>query len=131
MSALIPFLALDQTCEQVQAWVNEKLTGAGFRVVQTFDLHVARLAHPDRLCPHHETDDCNCQMAVLLVYGNQGGPATLVIHGQDRKAWLSLAVPVGGYGNQHLEAVIRRTLVPHRVNISSPIEVAHEARSTI
>jgi len=131
MSALIPFLVLDQTCEQVQTWVNGQLVGAGFRVVQTFDLKVARLAHPDCPCPHHGTDDCNCQMIVLLVYGKQGDPATLVIHGQDGRAWLSLAVPVGGHGNQHLEAVIRRTLMPHRANIPSPIEVAHEDQATV
>jgi len=131
MSALIPFLVLDQTCEQVLAWINGKLTDAGFRAVQTFDLQVARLAHPDCPCPHHETDDCNCQMIVLLVYGNQVDPATLVIHGQDGRAWLSLAVPVGGHGNHHLEAVIRRTLTPHRANIPAPIEVAHEAQTTV
>jgi hypothetical protein len=36
MSALIPFLALDQTCEQVQAWVNEQLTCAGFRILLVY-----------------------------------------------------------------------------------------------
>jgi hypothetical protein len=131
MSALIPFLALDQTCEQVQAWVNEQLTNAGFRIVQTFDLQVARLAHADCPCPHHGTDACNCQMIVLLVYGKQSDPATFVIHGQDERAWLSLAVPVGEHSNQHLEAVIRRTLMPHRANIQSPIEVAHEDQATV
>lgn len=131
MSALMPFLALDQTCEQVLAWVNRQVANADFRAVQTFDLQVARLAHPDCPCPHHETDDCNCQMIVLLVYGNQGDPATLVIHGQDGKTWLSIAVPVGGHGNHHLEAAIRRTLVLHHVNTSSPIEVTHEVRSTV
>ena len=131
MSALIPFLVLDQTCEQVQAWVNGQLVGAGFRVVQTFDLKVARLAHPGCPCPHHGTDDCNCQMIVVLVYGKQGDPATLVIHGQDGRAWLSLAVPVGGHGNQQLEALIRRTLTPHRANIPSPIKVAHEDQATV
>ena len=70
MSALIPFLTLDQTCEQVLVWINGKLTDAGFRVVQTFDLHVARLAHPDCPCPHHGTADCDCQMVILLVYRN-------------------------------------------------------------
>ena len=131
MSALIPFLALDQTYEQVQVWINGKLTDAGFRVVQTFDLHVARLAHPDCPCPHHGTADCNCQMIVLLVYGNQGEPATLVIQGQDGKAWLSLTGPVGKHSNQHLEIVIRRLLLPRPSNIPSPIEVAHEARAAV
>ena len=131
MIALIPFLILKQTCEQAQVWINGKLTDAGFRVEQTFNLQVARLAHPDCPCPRHGTDDCNCQMIVVLIYGEQGDPATLVIYGQDERASLSLAVPVSGHGNQHLEAVIRRTLMPHHVNSLSPIEATHEAQPAI
>ncbi|HEX9839592.1 MAG TPA: hypothetical protein VGA72_09610 [Anaerolineales bacterium] len=131
MSALIPFLVLDQICDQVLAWINQQLTSAGLRVVQTFDLQVARLAHPDCPCPHHGTDDCNCQMVVLLVYRKQDDPATLVIHGQDGRTWVSLAGPVGKRANQHLETAIRRALIPHISNVTSSIEVAYEARSTV
>ena len=131
MSALIPFLVLDQTCDQVLAWISQQLTSASFRVVQTFDLQVARLAHPDCPCPHHGTNDCNCQMVVLLVYGKQDNPATLVIHGQDGRSWVSLAGPVGKRFNQHLEVVVRRALIPHISNMPSSIEVAYEARPTV
>ena len=131
MSALIPFLVLDQTCDQVLTWVKGQLTSAGFRVVQTFDLQVARLAHPDCPCPHHGTDDCSCQMVVLLVYGKQEDPATLVIHGQDGRSWVSLAGPMGKRFNQHLEVVVRRALIPHISNLPSAIEVTYEARPTI
>ena len=131
MSALIPFLVLDQTCDQVLAWVSQQLTSAGFRVVQTFDLQVARLAHPDCPCPHHGTNDCNCQMVVLLVYGKQDDPATLVIHGQDGRSWVSLAGPVGKRFNQHLEVVVRRALIPHISNMPSSSEVSYEARPTV
>ena len=131
MSALIPFLVLDQTCHQVLAWVNQQLTSASLRVVQTFDLQVARLAHPDCPCPHHGTTDCSCQMVVLLVYRKQDDPATLVIHGQDGRTWVSLAGPVGKRANQHLETAIRRALIPHIPNLPSSIEVAYEARSTV
>jgi hypothetical protein len=95
MSALLPFLALEQTCEQVHVWVIQQLTQADFRAVQTFDLHVARQAHPDCPCPHHGTSACNCQMIVLLVYQKTDDPVTLVIHGQDDRTWLSLANPTG------------------------------------
>jgi hypothetical protein len=131
MSALTPFLALDQTSEQVQAWINGQLTSAGFRVVQTFDLQVARLAHSECPCPHHGTDDCNCQMVILLVYRKVDDPATLVIHGQDGKTWLSLASPAGPRSNQQFEASIRHVLIPRRPNLSSPIEAAYETRSTV
>jgi hypothetical protein len=131
MSTLMPFLVLDQTCDQVLVWVSQQLTSASFRVVQTFDLQVARLAHPDCPCPHHGTNDCNCQMVVLLVYGKQDDPATLVIHGQDGRSWVSLAGPVGKRFNQHLEVVVRRAIIPHISNMPSSIEVAYEARPTV
>lgn len=131
MSALIPFLALEQTCEHVQAWVNQQLTGAGFRVVQTFDLNVARLAHPECPCPHHGTEECNCQMIVLLVYRKKSAPVTLMIHGQDDKTWLSLVNPTGQHSNQHLETMIRRVLMPRALTALSSVEAAYEARSTV
>lgn len=131
MSSLLPFLVLDQTCDQVLAWVNEKLTSPGFRVVQTFNLQVARLAHPECPCPHHGTDECNCQMVVLLIYGKQDDPATLVIHGQEHRSWVSVAGPVGKRSSQHFEITIRHTLISQLPDVSFPIEVIHEARSTI
>ena len=131
MSTLIPFLVLDQSCDQVLTWIKQQLTGAGLRVVQTFDLQVARLAHPDCPCPHHGTDACNCQMVVLLIYRNQEEPATLIIHGQDGRSWVSLAGPVGKRANQHFEAAIRRALTHPLSGVTSPIEVAYEARSTV
>lgn len=131
MSALIPFLALDQPCDQVLTLVNQQLTSAGFRVVQTFDLQVARLAHPDCPCPQHGTADCNCQMIVLLIYQKKSDPVTLVIHGQDGKTWLSLAIPADRHGNQHLEGAIRRILMPRRANVPAPIEVTHETHATV
>lgn len=131
MSELIPFLVLNQKCNQVLAWTNQQLISAGFRVVQTFDLQGARLAHPDCPCPHHGTNDCNCQMIVLLIYGKQDDPATLVIHGQEGRTWVSLAGPGGKHANQHLETAVRRALIPHLANVPSSIEVAYEARSTV
>ena len=132
MSVLLPFLALDQTCEHVKALANEKLTRLGLRVVQTFDLRVARVAHPECPCPHHGTDECNCQMIVLLVYEGQSDPVTLIIHGQDGTTWLSLASPVAGrHSNQHLEAAIRRALMPRQANLPSATETKYEIQSTV
>ena len=110
MSALLPFLSLDQTCDKSQVWAVQELANAGLHVVQTFDLNVARLAHPDCTCPNHGTADCNCQMVVLLVYQKKGDPATLVIHGQEGKSWLSIAYPDGKRVSQRFETTIRRAL---------------------
>ena len=127
MSALLPFLALDQTCQQVDAWVREKLTQAGLRVVPTFDLQIARLAHPDCTCPHHGTDACSCQLVILLVYGKQESPATLVIHGQDGKSWISFATPLETRSRQSLESSVRHILIP-RFHGPSSVETAYDAR---
>ena len=111
MSTLLPFLTLDQTCGQVDSWIREKLIQAGYRVVQTFDLQIARLAHPDCTCPNHGTESCSCQLVILLVYGKQEEPATLVIHGQDDKTWVSLATPMETRARQSLEASVRHMLI--------------------
>lgn len=126
MSALLPFLALDQTCQQVDVWVREKLTQAGLRVVPTFDLKIARLAHPDCACPYHGTDACSCQLVILLVYGKQESPATLVIHGQDGKSWISFATPLETRSRQSLESFVRHTLIP-RFSDPSPVGPAYDA----
>lgn len=131
MSTLIPFLTLEQSCEQVQDWANKQLVSDGFHVVQTFDLQGARLAHPDCTCPNHGTDDCNCQMVVLLVYQHSGDPATLVIHGQEGKSWLSLAASGGHRTSRHLQTTIQRTLQPKPSKNSPRAEGAYEnAKST-
>src|SRR5574341_117590 len=131
MSALMPFLALNQTCNQVQAWVHEQLTSAGFRVVQTFDLQVARLAHSGCPCPHHGTEDCNCQMVVLLVYRKRNAPATLVLHGQDGRTWPSLANQARQRADPRLEGAIRRTLIPPHPDPLSSVGAAYETRSAV
>ena len=131
MSTLMPFLVLDQSCEQTLTRVNEKLAGTSLHLTQTFNLQVARRAHPDCLCPHHSSSSCNCQMLVLLVYGKQEIPSTLIIHGQDSRCWLSLARPFGKHFNQYLDMVIRRILIPPPLSLPSPLEAPDEIRPTV
>jgi hypothetical protein len=126
MGALLPFLTLDETCGQVDTWIRERLTQAGLRVVQTFDLHIARLAHADCTCPNHGMEPCSCQLVILLVYGKQEDPATLVIHGQDDKTWVSLATPMETQSRQSLEASVRHMLILHphppaSLDVASPV----------
>jgi hypothetical protein len=111
MSSLLPFLTVNQTCEQVDKSVRATLTSAGMQIVQTFDLQIARLAHPDCSCPHHGTEQCSCQLVVLLVYGKQQDPATLILHGQDGKTWISLATPPETRSRHNLESSVRHLLI--------------------
>ena len=131
MSPLLPFLVLDQICDQVLPWAEENLTRAGFRTVRTFNLQVARLAHPEYPCPNHGTNDCNCQMVILLVYGQHEDPATLIIHGQEGRSWVSLVSTGGKHASQYLNASIRRTLIPPLAPIASSIEATYEVRLAV
>ena len=131
MSSLMPFLVLEKTCDEALIWANNELRSVGFRVVQTFDLQVARLAHPECTCPHHGEPECNCQMVVLLVYRKQEDPATLIIHGQENKSWISLAAPVDRHNNQQLEIAIRHVLIPRLPDVSSSAEATYEVRPTV
>ena len=88
--SVAPFLIVEQNCDTALQWANQQLAGAGLRTVRTFDLQDARTGSHDCSCPHHGTDECDCQMVVLLVYGNDKEPETLILHGSDGKTWLSL-----------------------------------------
>lgn len=85
-----PFLTVDQTCNSALQWANQRLLEAGLCTVQTFDLQDARAGSHDCWCPHHGTEQCDCQMVILLVYGNGNKPITLILHGNDGKTRLSL-----------------------------------------
>jgi hypothetical protein len=49
---------------------------------------------------------CDCQMVVLLVYGKENLPVSLVAHGHNGQTWFSLVEFLYGT-NTHLEAQIR------------------------
>ena len=62
------------------------------RVMQTFDLRLTSPLKPGYCtCPHHGTNECDCQMVVVLVYGKAAEPATLILHGNDGQTWLAIA----------------------------------------
>jgi hypothetical protein len=98
--------------------------------VPTFDLQVARSAHPECPCPHHGTNKCNCQLVVLLVYGKSEDPATLVIHGQDGKTWISLATPGETGSRQNLESSVRHILIHRYSDSLPPMELSNGTQPT-
>jgi hypothetical protein len=70
--------------------VTQRLIDDGLQVVRSFDLQTARSTHTNCTCPNHGTEICDCQMVVLLVYGKQGEPLTLVAHSQDGRTYFEL-----------------------------------------
>ena len=90
MNHLISLLNLHQPTEETVAWAMQRLMACGFRVERTFDLHAARISQVNCPCPYHGTDDCTCQMIVLLVHDQRTQPVTLVVHGHDGQTCLSM-----------------------------------------
>ena len=86
-------LHVDRPSEQVIPELVADLEQRGLRVMITFDLQLARASQVDCRCPHHGTEECTCQYAVLLVYDRmreRGVYRTLTLHGRDGEVWLSL-----------------------------------------
>ena len=91
MAILSPFLSIDFSCDQTLHLTKSRLSQAGLAAVQTFNLNTARLGLHDYDCPNHGTRACDCQMVILLVYGEVHEPATLILHGNDGTTWISIA----------------------------------------
>ena len=67
-------------CETVVARLTSQLTSSGLRIVRSFDLNSARSSYTDLHCPHHGKSFCDCQLVVLLVYGEMAVPASVILH---------------------------------------------------
>jgi hypothetical protein len=113
MSDSSPFLILEQPCDDAIDWVARQIGNAGLQVVRTFDLHVARRAQTSCPCPHHGTDQCDCQMVVLLVYGSDRQPVSIVAHGHNGQTWFSVVDTPQQRADPRVETAIRLALVPH------------------
>lgn len=113
-----PFLSVNHSCDEVLQWTMKQLSQVGLRAVQTFDLHTARLALHDCPCPNHGTNECDCQMVVVLVYGSvedvstllNTSPVTLILHGNDGQTWLSVADSSCQRSDSKLVNAIQQTL---------------------
>jgi hypothetical protein len=110
MTTLSPFLSIDSSCDQVLQTTKTHLSEAGLSAVQTFNLNTARLGLHNCCCPNHGTEACDCQMIVLLVYGEAPEPATLILHGNDGQTWMSIADSASQRGDPNLVTRIRRVL---------------------
>jgi hypothetical protein len=110
MNAISPFLSVDRPCEETLQWLGNRLTPAGLRLLQTFDLHDARLGTQSCPCPHHGTTDCDCQMIVLLIYGEAAAPVTLMLHSHAGRTWISLVNNPAQRADASIRAAIEAAL---------------------
>jgi hypothetical protein len=110
MTTLSPFLSIDSSCDQALQMTKTQLSEAGLSAVQTFNLNTARLGLHNCCCPNHGTAACDCQMIVLLVYGDVAEPTTLILHGNNVQTWVSIADSPSQRGDPKLVTRIRRVL---------------------
>jgi hypothetical protein len=111
MSDNTAFVLLDQPCDEAVDGVTEQAHQAGLSVLRTFDLQTARQAQASCPCPHHGTDQCDCQMVVLLVYHGSLEPMAIVAHGYEGRTWFSVVDTPQQRADPRLVAVLHRILI--------------------
>ena len=110
MNETSTFLSLEQPCDEAIAWVVSQVNEAGLQVVRTFDLQIARHEPVVCSCPLHSTDQCDCQMVVLLVYGDDYQPISLVAHSYEGRTRFSLVNTPQQRADPRLERSINSAL---------------------
>ncbi len=110
MDSLPAILSIDSSCDETLKSVKQSFERGGLRVLETFDLQTARLGLADCPCPYHGMEACDCQMVVLLVYGEATAPMALTLHGNDGQTWISLANEGAGEPGAALHAAVELAL---------------------
>lgn len=114
MNSLPSFFSADHPYSDVLPWFKQQLSGAGLRVIQTFDLRLTNsLRLGDCACPHHGMEQCDCQMVVLLVYGSAPEPVSLILHGNDGQTWLSFVDQPDQHADPKIVHAIQQALEVH------------------
>ena len=101
---------LDMDTETTIAHLTLWLTSQGLRIVRSFDLQSACASFTDRICPHHGDYPCDCQLVVLLVYGAEASPASIMLHTHRGKTDVDLVDSPNNHFCQQLEKIIRRII---------------------
>lgn len=115
MNDAYPFLVLEQPCNEATAWVIRQISDAGLQVLRTFDLQDARHDPAECSCPYHGSEQCGCQMVVLLIYGDNYQPVSLVAHSHGNRTWFSLVDTPQQRADPHLQRAIRQALLSESI----------------
>ena len=108
---MVPLIKVNNTGDETLSRVQDILRATGLYISVSFDSHKMRDDAPPAVCPLHGAYDCDCHLAVLLVYDHDGQPATLLAHGQDGETWVSLATMPGQQPAASLEKKITQALL--------------------
>lgn len=107
---MVPLIKLAFTGNEAVSWITDVLQSSGLRVMTSFDSQLTRTIVAPSTCPHHGTAACDCQIVILLVYDQDGQPATLLADGQDGETWISLVVAPGQRPHARLENKIKEAV---------------------
>lgn len=108
----MPLIKINSTGDEAVARITDVLQDRSLRVMTSFDSQLTRTTMTPATCPHHGMADCDCQIVILLVYDQDGQPATLLAHGQDGETWISMVVAPGQRPHARLENKIKQALSP-------------------
>lgn len=80
-----PIIVMPQDCDTTARDVTAALKSSGYSVLRSFDLLSAFKSSGGSSC---DPATCSCQMIVLLVYAQEGPPATLIFDGNPSQTWV-------------------------------------------
>ena len=110
MNLATHLLTLNINSETAVSNVIQRLADDGLEVVRSFDLKAASGSYANCVCPNHGTDQCDCQMVVLLIYDHHSGPSTVVAHGHNGQTHFSLVEPPEKDWERLLKTLIMQAL---------------------
>ena len=105
-----PLLTLPIEGDKAVTQAIQSLNWAGMQVLRSFDLKMARSVHIDCACPHHGTEQCDCQMVVLLIYYQEHPPATLVAHSHHGQTQFALVDTPHQHPHPDLQDTLHKVL---------------------
>ena len=83
------FLLAQRPDQPTIDWFINRLHAKGFQVFQSFNLQASESENTPCTCPFQDME-CDCRIAVLLVYKDNSSPATFLIHSRPGQVWLLL-----------------------------------------
>lgn len=98
-------LVFNHSAHFVIAWLTDLLQEAGLQLSPSFNFRTALPKDISCNCPHH-TANCDCDLTVLLVYGSEPEPVTLLAHSHNGRTWLSLV----DAGEERPSSAVRRQI---------------------
>lgn len=117
-------MVLEQDSVFLVRELTQALQDRGIDVTRSFDLQATRSVHNGCSCPYHGTDQCNCQLMVLLVYKNEQSPLTLVLEGRNQHTWISVVYTPGqAVDNRLINLIIEVFRFANSKRVTEGVEV--------